>query len=111
MVGASMRGTSAWVVSLVLGLVGVGLGPTIVGMLSDFFAQQAFGAGDFKALCPGGQALKPELAGACSTASAAGVQHAVIAVTLLCLWGALHFLLASRRLREDLDTYYEAPGS
>lgn len=107
MVGANMRGTSAWLASLVLGLVGVGLGPTIVGMLSDFFAQRAFGAGDFKAMCPGGQALQPALAGACSNASAAGVKHAVMAIALVCLWAALHFLLASRNLRKDLDTHYE----
>ena len=108
MVGASMRGTSAWLASLVLGLVGVGLGPTIVGMLSDFFAQKAFGAGEFKAMCPGGQALDPMMAGACSTASAAGVKHAVMAVALVCIWAALHFLLASRNLRKDLDTHYDA---
>lgn len=109
MVGASMRATSAWLASLVLGLVGVGLGPTIVGMLSDFFAQKAFGAGDFKAMCPGGVALNPALAGACSNASADGVRHAVMAVALVCLWAAVHFLLASRHLRRDLDTHYEVP--
>jgi hypothetical protein len=107
MVGASMRGTAAWLASLVLGLVGTGLGPTVVGMLSDFFAQQAFGAGDFKTLCPVGSALSER----CAAASADGVKHAVMAITLLCLWGAVHFLLASRRLREDLDTYYEAPAA
>ena len=112
MVGASMRGTSAWLASLVLGLVGVGLGPTLVGMLSDFFAQRAFAAGgDFKAMCPVGRPLSAALAGPCASASAEGVKDAVIAVTLLCLWGALHFLLASRHLRKDLDTYYEAPPS
>jgi MFS family permease len=111
MVGASMRGTAAWLASLVLGLVGVGLGPTFVGMLSDFFAQQAFGVGDFKTLCPVGQPIGPALAMRCANASADGVKHAVMAITLLCLWGAVHFLLASRRLREDLDTYYEAPAA
>jgi MFS family permease len=111
MVGASMRGTSAWLASLVLGLVGVGIGPTVVGMLSDFFAQQAFGAGDFKAACPGGQAFQPAFATACSNASADGVKHAVMAIALVCLWAALHFVIASRRLREDLDTHFEAPAA
>ena len=111
MVGASMRGTSAWLASLVLGLVGVGLGPTIVGMMSDFFAQQAFGVGVFKAMCPGGQALSPAYAAACSTASAAGVKHAVMAVALVCVWAAAHFLIASFSLRKDLDTHYETPAA
>jgi predicted MFS family arabinose efflux permease len=108
MVGANMRGTSAWLASLVLGLVGVGLGPTVVGMLSDFFAQKAFAVGDFKAMCPGGQALDPAMANACSAASAAGIKHAVMAVALVCIWAALHFVLASRNLGKDLDTHYEA---
>ena len=110
MVGASMRGSSAFVVSLVLGLVGVGIGPTIVGFLSDFFAQQAFGTGDFQALCRGGVASAgagKDAAAACLTASATGVRHAVMAAALLGVWGALHFLLAAKDVRKDLDTYYQ----
>jgi predicted MFS family arabinose efflux permease len=110
MVGASMRGTSAWLASLVLGLVGVGLGPTLVGFLSDTFAQQAFTGGDFKTVCPAGQAILPALSSACSNASAEGVKHAVMAVALLCVWAAVHFLIASRSLRKDLDTHYEIAG-
>ncbi len=108
MVGASMRGTSAWLASLVLGLVGVGLGPTVVGFMSDFFAQRAFTSGDFKSVCPGGRAILPGLSDACSNASALGVKHAVMTVALVCLWSAVHFLIASRHLRKDLDTHYEA---
>ena len=111
MVSASMRGTSAWLASLVLGLVGVGLGPTVVGMLSDFFAQRAFTGGDFKAVCPGGRAILPALEGQCSSASALGVQHAVMAIALICLWAELHFLIASRSLAKDLDTHFEAPAA
>jgi predicted MFS family arabinose efflux permease len=110
MVGANMRGSSAFVVSLVLGLVGVGLGPTLVGFLSDAFAQQAFTLGDFKAACPGGAAAHgaaKSLVDACSDASAAGVRHAVMAVSLVCIWAAVHFVLAARTLRKDLDTHYE----
>ena len=110
MVGANMRGTSAFVVSLVLGLVGVGLGPTIVGFLSDFFAQRAFPLGDFQAMCRGGEAAAGAgqgVADACKAASATGVRNAVISVALLSIWAALHFLLAARHVRKDLDTYYE----
>jgi hypothetical protein len=111
MVSASMRGAATWMASLVLSFVGVGLGPTVVGILSDFFAQRAFGAGDFKAMCPGGQAVVQSMASACSNASADGVKHAVMAIALVALWAALHFLIASFRLREDLDTHFEAPAA
>lgn len=109
MVGANMRASSAFVVSLVLGLVGIGLGPTIVGFLSDQFAMRAFGLGAFKAMCPGGAAPhgSPQaLVAACGNASAVGIRDALMVMSLLSLWAALHYLLAGRDLRRDLDTHY-----
>jgi predicted MFS family arabinose efflux permease len=112
MVGANMRASSAFVVSLVLGLVGIGLGPTIVGMLSDHFAASAFRLGTFAALCPGGKAAAgaagPLLTG-CAQASALGVRQAMMVIALLGLWAALHYLLAARNLRRDLETQYQEP--
>src|SRR6202034_67289 len=67
MVGANMRASSAFVMSgLVLGLVGIGVGPTLVGFLSDRFATHAFAP--YLGSCPGGRALPgslPALADAC----------------------------------------------
>ena len=110
MAGANMRASSAFVASLVLGLIGTGLGPTVVGILSDVMAHQAFKLGDFGAMCPGGAApagADPSLGQACSSASAAGVKHAIMAMSLLFAWASLHYLLASRHLRKDLDTRYD----
>lgn len=110
MVGASMRASSAFVVSLVLGLVGIGLGPTAIGIMSDLFAQSAFALGDFHGACPGGAppaGAAADLADACRTASAAGIRHAIMAMSLLFAWASLHYLLASRHLRQDLDTHYQ----
>jgi hypothetical protein len=108
MVGANMRASSAFVVSgLVLGLVGIGVGPTLVGFLSDRFATHAFAA--YLGSCPGGRALPgalPVLADACRNASATGVRQALMVMALLCAWSAVHYVLASRTLREDLDTHY-----
>ncbi len=109
MVGANMRASSAFVVSLVLGLVGIGLGPTIVGFLSDRFAARSFAPGSFAISCPGGVAPAGSpnpLATACSAASAAGIRHALMVMSLLGLWAALHYLLAARDLRRDLETRY-----
>jgi predicted MFS family arabinose efflux permease len=113
MVGANMRASSAFFVSLVLGLVGIGLGPPIVGFLSDHFAAQAFALGAFPASCPGGTApaqAPQALVTACSTASAAGIRHALMVMSLLGLWAALHYLLAARDLRRDLATRYQPTG-
>ena len=112
MVDASMRASSAFTVALVFGLVGTGLGPIVVGIISDLAAHAYFGAGSFTGQCPGGVAplgSSAELANACAAASANGIRFAMAAVVLLLLWGSLHYLLAARTLRADLDTHYR-PG-
>ena len=109
MVDATMRASSAFTVAIVFGLVGAGLGPTIVGIISDLAARQSFDAGQFSALCPGGAARQEAgaaLANACAAASAHGIRFAMGAVALLLLWGSLHYLLAARAMRADLDTVY-----
>jgi predicted MFS family arabinose efflux permease len=114
MVDASMRASSAFAVAIVFGLVGTGLGPTIVGVISDLAAHHSFGAGDFAGQCPGGAArpgAEVTLSSACSTASAHGIRFAMAAVTLLLLWGSLHYFLAARTLRADLDARYRATRS
>jgi predicted MFS family arabinose efflux permease len=111
MVGANMRASSSFVVSLVIGLVGIGLGPTLMGILSDAFARAAFAPGHFAASCPGGTALPGAgafFAEACATASAAGVRHAIMMMSLIFLWAGVHYFLAARTLRHDLDTIYTA---
>ena len=110
MVSANMRASSAFVVSVVLGLVGIGLGPTLIGALSDAFANRAFPIGDFATLCPGGAApanAVSSLHEACSGASALGIRYALIAVSMLFAWAGIHYLIAARDLRRDLETHYQ----
>ncbi len=110
MVAANMRASSAAIVALVLNLVGSGIGPTLTGFLSDVFAKRAFTAGDYVALCPGGVSAAdstPAIAEACQQASAVGLRHALMAVSLLTVWAAVHYFLAARHFRRDLDTQFE----
>lgn len=110
MVGASMRASSSFVINIVFGLIGVGLGPTLIGKLSDLLAQRAFGAADFDALCPGGAAAASAdaaLGSACGAASAAGILQAIGLFAILFSWAAVHFKLAARHLERDLDQHYE----
>ncbi len=112
MVSANMRASSAFIVSVVLGLVGIGLGPTLIGTLSDVFASRAFSMGDFATLCPGGAAPANAMASlqeACSGASSLGIRHALIAVSMLFAWAGIHYFMAARDLRRDLDTHYQSP--
>ena len=100
-----MRGTASALMYLLINVFGGGLGPTLLGMVSDALAQHAFGLGHFAAMCPGGVAphgAAPALAQACRLASASGLQQAILISSAFFGWGALHFLLAARTIRRDL---------
>jgi len=71
-----MRGVATAVIQLVINLIGAGLGPLIVGLLSDIYLPYA-----------GPHSLPWALA----------------TVSLLQLWALLHFLCAARTLRTDLS--------
>ena len=96
-----MRASAAAIVGIMTNLVGAGLGPLLVGSLSDLFARQAFGPG-FGVACAGVKAAQTAAAGACGHASAAGLQWACIATALVYLWAAIHFALAARTLKRDM---------
>ncbi len=104
-----MRAFAAAVYALAIGLVGAGLGPTALGLLSDMFAGQAFHAGDFLTACPGGRG-GAGLDAVCRAASTEGLRHALISVQVLYVWAAIHFLLAARTLRRDLHDPQPTPA-
>jgi hypothetical protein len=100
-----MRAMATALVWLVMGLLGTGLGPTLMGVTSDLFATHAFAGGEFIQSCPGGRAPAgggAVLDAACRDASMRGLRMALMCGTVFFLWAALHFLLASRTLRRDL---------
>jgi predicted MFS family arabinose efflux permease len=99
----SMRASTSAVFAMLTALVGTGIGPTLVGFASDRFAALAF-AGDYAAQCaPGRAAGSDALAVACAQASLAGLREAMTLSVLSFAWAAVHYLLASRSLREELQ--------
>jgi len=44
-------------------------------------------------------------------AQATGLRHALMVMSLSCVWAGVHYWLASRTLRRDLETLYVPPGS
>jgi MFS family permease len=111
MVGATMRASSAFTASIVISLVGTGLGPILVGAISDLVARHTFTLGQFRSACPGGAALPAAsllIQHACTEASSRGISTAMASITALLLLGSLHFLIAARTIRADFDTQYRA---
>ncbi|MPT48946.1 MAG: MFS transporter [Sphingobium sp.] len=91
-----MRATSGAIVVIFTSLLGSGAGPLVVGMLSDYFARQNFGA-DFDVLCAANIASQ-----ACNQASADALTTAMMIVALAYIWAALHFFLAARTIEQDM---------
>jgi predicted MFS family arabinose efflux permease len=105
MVTPRMRATATALLFLAINLIGLGLGPTLTGMASDFYAAHHFAAGGFAAMCPGGRAAAGAAAGvgaACREASAFGVRWAIVTCAGGYLWASVHYWLAAKDLRRDL---------
>ena len=71
----AMRSTAAAVLLFVINILGLGLGPSAVGMLSDLLSDR-FGADSLR--------------------------YALLIVTTAYLWSGFHFWRASKSVREDL---------
>jgi MFS family permease len=78
-----MRATGTAVLNAVYGLIGQGLGPLLVGWLSDRLAPD-YGTGN-------------------------GLAYAMATTAALYFWGAAHYLLAARHVGGDLAAMRDAP--
>ncbi len=70
------RALGAAILLFCINIIGLGLGPFVVGILSDFFSAEH---------------------------GADGLRYALVIVTLLNIWGSYHYYLAGRSLRADLE--------
>ena len=105
LVDARMRASAAALMLFLINMFGQGLGPTIMGWISDRVAAREFGPA-FLTVCPGGAAPKGSagaLASACAQASSHGLHVSILLITGFFAWGSLHYLLASRTIRRDLS--------
>ncbi|HEX6866112.1 MAG TPA: hypothetical protein VF122_02660, partial [Caulobacteraceae bacterium] len=79
-------------------LLGYGLGPPVIGALSDWLANiNLSSAGLSLALCDQGTASEV----ACAAGREFGLRWAIFIGLFGYLWAAVHFLLAWRTLRRD----------
>jgi MFS family permease len=79
LVPPNLRAFTSAVLALVVGIVGLGLGPLVTGMLSDLFASR-YGLGQDS------------------------LRYAIAASAVPALWGAVHFMRAAYFLRDELAT-------
>lgn len=81
LVGLRMRALSSAILFLILNLIGMGLGPLLIGLFSDYL-EPTFGAHSLR-------------------------QAMLYLLPIVMAWSSVHFLLAARTLRADLAA---APG-
>ncbi|MBB3860186.1 MFS family permease [Novosphingobium hassiacum] len=94
------RATVTSIYYLVTNLVGLGIGPPLLGALSDFWARGRLGldsAGFVRACLT--QGTTPQ--SGCAPAMAHGMEMALVAMSLLPLAAAVHFMLVARRYRQQ----------
>lgn len=115
-VDSRMRATSVAITLFVVNLLGYGLGPPLIGVLSTFLKSvflNGQGLGLTLEMCKPLLSLAPEaralLAGselksmaACSSAEARGLQWSIVIFICGYGWAALHYLLAGRTLQRDM---------
>ncbi|MEL7044475.1 MAG: MFS transporter [Pseudomonadota bacterium] len=90
LVGIRERALSGAVLLLIINLIGLGLGPTLSGWISDMYRGMLVADG-----------LESTLA------TAEGLRYALCTMMLVGVWSALHYQLAARSLREDIAAVSE----
>lgn len=122
-VDSRMRATAVAITLFVVNLLGYGLGPLLIGILSTFLKTvflDGAAAGLTLEACKPLMALAPDaraaLAGAeqaslaaCAGAEARGLQWSIVIFACGYGWAALHYLLAGRTLQTDMVALGGAP--
>ncbi|MDT0509716.1 MFS transporter [Novosphingobium sp. MMS21-SN21R] len=91
-----MRASAAALHAFGQTVAGLGIGSVALGWLSDRLAAQAYG-GDYRADC-----ARKVVEGACLTASATGLQHAMMAAGTVLLGAIVFYFRAAHALRREL---------
>lgn len=94
------RATVTSIYYLVTNLVGLGIGPPLIGAASDFWARRALDldAAGFARTCLQPAGRSPP---ACAAAMAEGMEAALLAMSVLPLLAGIHFLVVARRYRQQ----------
>jgi hypothetical protein len=85
MVGARERALAGALLLFIINLIGLGMGPVFVGILSDVLKNHFAAQGQAELV-----------------AAASGLRWALAAMVCVSVWAAFHYIRAARTLREDL---------
>ena len=104
-VDSRMRATSVAITLFLVNLLGYGLGPPLIGIVSTML-KSAFLAGNDLGMtletCKFVSDLSAEAAATCARADSEGLRWSIIGFCSLYAWAALHYLLAGKTLMRDM---------
>jgi hypothetical protein len=97
----NMRSSAAAVFAMLYALIGSGIGPTLVGFISDRAGAAAFGNPLYAQQCRPGH-VDAALVEACGSAARFGLARALSVTVLAFGLAAVFFWLAARTIKRDL---------
>ncbi|MCI4644271.1 MAG: MFS transporter [Hyphomonadaceae bacterium] len=104
-VSARSRATAIAILLIVVSIIGNGIGPQFVGIMSDVFSKGAVAnigvEGLSLAACNAGDGLTETAMAACSSAKSTGLKSAISVTTLWFIVAAACFLMSAKSLRRD----------
>ncbi|MAN44810.1 MAG: MFS transporter [Alphaproteobacteria bacterium] len=104
-VDARTRATAVSITLFAVNLIGLGLGPTLIGLLSTTLKSMMLSGANLGLtldVCKDTALLSAEQIAACSNADARGLQWSILVFATLYAWAAIHYLLAGKTLQRDM---------
>ena len=104
-VDSRMRATAVAITLFVVNLLGYGLGPPVIGVLSTWLKTMIVHGADLGLTlesCKDLTLLAEDAVAACTRANAKGLQWSILIFSCGYLWAALHYLIAGRTLQRDM---------
>jgi len=98
-VAPRMRATAVAVLLFVVNLIGYGLGPPVIGALSDFLANGQLAPFSLDTVTCAQPAMRTDAQ--CASGVETGLRWAMMIGVCGYLWAGLHFLISARTLRRD----------
>ena len=104
-VDSRTRATAVAITLFAVNLIGIGLGPTVAGLISTFIKSTMLSGADLGLtldICKAAVDLSGEQVAACTSANARALQWTIVVFATLYGWAALHYLLAGKTLTRDM---------
>ena len=108
-VSARSRATAIAILLIIVSIIGNGIGPQFVGIVSDVFTgMNLSGDGLSASICAAAEGLTPEQIERCAEGRSAGLKQSISVTTLWFLVAAFCFYMSSRHLEKDMVAKVEA---